>query len=342
MLGFLFSKFRDWTTVNIEFYWRVSMRARLHKYFLLSLITIVTTTFALPTLSNAVEVSYLYKLSDFTGPFLIGGGRMFVDKERNESYIVYQNVVRVFNENGLEIYRFNESNSLGRLSALAVDHDGTIFFLSYDARGVYGIIRCNYRGEPTGRIEVTGLPPDFADYEKFSPNYMAYQEGKFYLADVHSLRIAVADKNGQVQKTYDLVPLLKLKEKERPDLEMGSFSVDKEGNMLFTIPVLFSATVLSPEGTVRNFGTPGSLPGKFGVVSGITTDNKGNYLVADKLKCVINVFDRDTNFLMEFGGRGNGPESLIVPDFLAVDGSDKVYVTQGGNRGVSVFRLFYN
>jgi hypothetical protein len=267
---------------------------------------------------------------------------MFVDKDRNESYIVYQNVVRVFNENGLEIYRFNEDNNLGRLSALAVDRDGTIFFLSYNDRGEYGIVRCNYRGEPTGRIEVAKLPSDFADYEKFSPNYMAYRDGQFYLADARTLRIAVADRNGQVQKTYDLIPLLDLKEKDRPDLEIGGFSVDSEGNMLFTIPVLFSATVLSSEGKVRNFGQPGSIPGKFGVASDIIEDNKGNYLVADKLKSVISVYDRGTKFLMEFGGRSNGPGDLIVPDVLAVDGSDKVYVTQGGNRGVSVFRLIYN
>jgi len=306
------------------------------------IITIVVLMFALPALSNAVQASFLYTLSDFTGPFLIGGGRMFVDKDRNEAYIMYQNVVRIFNENGLETYRFNEDNNLGRLSALAVDRDGTIFFLSYNDRGEYGIVRCNYRGEPTGRIEVAGLPSDFADYQKFSPNHMVYREGQFYLADSHNLRIAVADKNGKVQKTYDLIPLFDLKEKDRADLEMGSFSVDSEGNMLFTVPVLFSATVLSPEGTVRNFGQPGSIPGKFGVVSGIVADNKGNYLVADKLKSVINVFNKGTQFLMEFGGRGNGPDNLIVPDVLAVDGSDKVYVTQGGNRGISVFRLIYN
>ncbi len=299
------------------------------------------TMFALPALSNAIEASFLYTLSNFTGPFLIGGGRIFVDKDRNEAYIMYQNVVRIFNKNGLETYRFNEDNSLGRLSALAVDRDGTIFFLSYNARGEYGIIRCNYRGEPTGRIEVTGLPSDFTDYQKFSPNHMAYRDGKFYLADARTLRIAVADKNGQVQKTYDLIPILAIKEKDRADLEMGGFSVDSEGNMLFTIPVMFSATVLSPEGTVKNFGQAGSIPGKFGVASGIIEDNKGNYLVADKLKSVISVFDRGTKFLMEFGGRGNGPGDLIVPEILAVDGSDKVYVTQGGNRGVSVFRLNY-
>jgi hypothetical protein len=299
------------------------------------------TTLALPASAVAVEAFFLYTLSDFTGPFLLGGGKMFVDKERNESYYVYQNIVRVFNENGLEIYRFNEDNDLGRISGIVVDRDGTIFFLSYDDRGVYSIIRCNYRGEPTGRIEITGLPPDFSDYEKFSPTHMVSREGHLYLADTSRLRIAVADMTGRVQKTYDLIPLLELKEKDRADLEMGGFSVDKEGNMLFTIPVLFSATVLSPEGKVSNFGQPGSVPGKFGVVSDIITDNQGNYLVADKLKCVINVYDRNTQFLMEFGGRGNGPGSLIGPEVLAVDGSDRLYVSQVANRGVSVFRMNY-
>jgi hypothetical protein len=303
---------------------------------------VMVLTLALPALAEAVEASFLYTLSDFTGPFLIGGGRMFADKERNETYVVYQNITRVFNENGMEIYRFNEDNSLGRLASLVVDRDGTIFFLSYNDRGEYVIIRCNYRGEPTGRIELTGLPSDFADYEKFSPNHMAYREGQFYLADARTLRIAVADRNGQVQKTYDLIPLFDLKEKDRADLEMGGFSVDSEGNMLCTIPVLFSATVLSPEGKVSNFGQAGSIPGKFGVVSSIITDNKGNYLVADKLKSVISVYDSGTRFLMEFGGRGIGPGDLITPDVLAVDGSDKLYVIQGGNRGVSVFRLIYN
>ena len=320
------------------------MRTQFQKYILLILITIfpLMTTLALPTLSNAIESSFLYTLSDFTGPFLIGGGLMIVDKDRNEAYIGYQNVIRIFNENGLEIYRFNEDNSLGRLTALAVDKDGTIFFLSYNDRGEYGIIRCNYRGEPMGRIEIAGLSSDFADYQKFSPNQMAYREGQFYLADARTLRIAVADKNGHVQKTYDLIPLLDLKESDRGDNEMGGFSVDSEGNMLFTIPVLFSATVLSPEGKVQNFGQPGSVPGKFGVVAGIIKDNKGNYLVADKLHSVVSVYDSNTRFLMEFGGRSNEPGSLIIPDGLAVDGNDRVYVTQGGNRGVSVFRLIYN
>ncbi len=318
------------------------MQVTLKKCILLLLASIFLMVLRLPALAGSVQASFIYTLSNFNGPFLMGGGRMFVDKSRNEVYIVYQNMTRVFNKNGMEIYRFNEDNSLGRIAALSVDQDGTIFFLSYDDIGMYGIIRCNYRGEPMGRIEITGLTPDFSDHEKFSPTHMEYRNGQFYLADARTLRIAVADVNGKVQKTYDLLPLLELKEKDRADYEMGGFSVDKEGNILFTVPVLFSATVLSPDGKLMNFGQAGSIPGKFGVVSDIIRDNRGNYLVADKLKSVVSVYDRNTQFLAEFGGRGNDPGNLITPDVLAVDGSDKLYVTQGGNRGVSVFRLIYN
>ena len=320
------------------------MRVGLHKCIFLILVSIspLLTTLVFPAKAEAVQATFLYKLSSITGPFFIAGGGMFVDKERNEVYIVYQNVTWVFNKNGLEIYRFNEDNSLGRLSSLSVDQDGTIFFLSYDDRGAYGIVRCNYRGEQTGRIEVTGLPPDFSDSEKFSPTHMGYRQGQFYLADARTLRIVVADMNGKVQKTYDLIPLLDLKEKNRRDYELGGFSVDKEGDMLFTVPVLFRAGILSPEGKLTNFGQAGDAAGKFGIVAGIIKDNKGNYLVADKLHCVISLFDRNNKFLMDFGGPGDGPGNLTTPDALAVDGGDKVYVTQGGNRGVSVFKLDYN
>jgi hypothetical protein len=51
------------------------------------------------------------------------------------------------------------------------------------------------------------------------------------------------------------------------------------------------------------------------------------------------VFDRDFRLLAEFGYRGARPENLIVPDDLAVDGRDRVYVSQGRRRGVSVFSL---
>ena len=85
-----------------------------------------------------------------------------------------------------------------------------------------------------------------------------------------------------------------------------------------------------------------SLPGKFSQAYGILRDNRGNILVADKLRSVVNIFDRNFNFLAEFGGRGNAPGSLVIPSNMALDNTDRLFVSLGGRRGVSVFRLVYN
>ena len=90
---------------------------------------------------------------------------------------------------------------------------------------------------------------------------------------------------------------------------------------------------------MASFGRPGSAPGRFGILAGIATDSRGNLLVADKLKCVVMVFDKDFNFVTEFGFRGPRPENLILPDDVAVDRTGRLYVTQWRSRGVSVFAL---
>jgi len=290
----------------------------------------------------AISASYLYDLSDFTGPFLYDGSNVYVDQARNEAYVVSRGIVSVFNENGMEIYRFNDGDSLGAISALDFDTQGLIYALSYKngfADSSFEIIKCNYRGERIGSIAIKGLPRDF---KEFSPRFMAFRDGQFYLADPSGLRFVVTDMNGQVRKSYDLVPLLELKESDRGETELGGFSVDKNGNMLFTVTVLFSAYVLGPDGKLDSFGQPGSLPGKFSQAYGILRDNRGNILVADKLRSVVNIFDRNFNFLAEFGGRGNAPGSLVIPSNMALDDTDRLFVSQGGKRGVSVFRLVYN
>ena len=123
---------------------------------------------------------------------------------------------------------------------------------------------------------------------------------------------------------------------------MSGFSVDREGNILFTIPPFFKAYILSHDRKLRVFGKPGGAPGKFNIVSGIISDSKGNIIVVDKLKCAIMVYDKNFSFISQFGFRGHRPGNLIAPDDIAVDENDRIYVTQGARKGVSVFKLTYN
>jgi hypothetical protein len=77
--------------------------------------------------AERVRGGYLYTLSNFTGPIRdLNSARVFVDKERIETYVIYQNLIRVFNEMGMEAYRFGDDLDLGRIFDGAIDKDGNI------------------------------------------------------------------------------------------------------------------------------------------------------------------------------------------------------------------------
>ena len=189
------------------------------------------------------------------------------------------------------------------------------------------------------KIEVKNLP---SRYSRFLPERMIYREGNLYLVSLNSMVVVVTDASGVFKEVYDILPLLELEEKEKQDAMMQGFSIDREGNFLFTMPPLFRAYKISPDRKVAYFGKPGGSPGRFNIVAGIVTDSRGNILVVDKLKCSVMVYDKNFNFLNQFSSRGWKPGFLIAPEDIAIDKQDRVYVTQAGNKGISVFKMTYN
>ncbi len=308
-----------------------------------ALLTVISLAAASrPAGAEDVSVSYLYNLSDFTGIVPSSWPTIFTDESHKEVYVIYQGIVRVFNDNGMEVYRFGDDENLGSVFDATLDKDGNILLLSYTwkaGKAHYDVILCNYRGEPVSRFQVKNLPAEFTD--DFYPNFISYRGGRLYLADKGSMRVAVTDMQGVCQKSYDLLKVIDKKEKDRHEIDINGFYVDSEENILFTIPVLFKAFVLSPTGKLAAFGQRGSIPGKFNIVSGITSDEKGNYFVADSLKSVVMVFDKDFKFIKQFGYRGNDRGNLMVPLDLVIQ-NNKLYVTQSAERGVSVFSIAYN
>ncbi len=291
-------------------------------------------------LAAAVNTSFLYTLSNFSGPVPYNWASIFVDEARNEIYVVdpREGDVRIFDKNGMEVYRFGDDGGLGMVVGVVVKKDGSILVLS--KRNLKSaIILCNYRGEPLSELELKNFPPKFSG---FSPDRMAYREGRLYLLDSISMKIAVTETNGFFLKGYDVGSMLGGEEKKRVESVIDGFSVDREGNVLFTIPVFFSAYRLSPDGKVRSFGGRGSGPGGFGIVGGIVADDRGNYYVADRLKSVILIFDKDFRFQKEFGYRGMNPGNLIGPKSLVLDNLGRLYVSQLRSRGVSVFKINYH
>lgn len=286
------------------------------------------------TVCAQVQVSYLYTLSNFSGRLPYNWVRVSVDLQRDEIYVLYQDLIRIFGPTGMEIFSFGDDLELGHILDAAVDENGDIILLSYkDSRAI--VTRCNFRGVPASPFEITNLPEGV----EFHANRIVHRNGLFYFVSLASSSVIVTDSSGEFRKRVDFLALIDPEERPKGDAETIGFTVDHEGNIFFTIPTIFKVFKLSTDGVLTSFGRPGSAAGRFGVIAGIAIDSRGHLLVADKLKCVVMIFDKDFNFLAEFGYRGPRPENLIIPDDIAVDARDRVYVSQGRQRGVSVFAL---
>lgn len=289
--------------------------------------------------TQIVTSSYLHHLGTFTGTVPFEWVPLTIDEARQEVYVLNpaEHSVQIFNVSGLQVYRFETDDRLGSVSDLALLEDGDLLLLCYPQSGSEAtLFRCDYRGEPQEEIALTGLPPALG---RFLPGRMVLRKGRLYLADMDDMRVAVFDLRGKYQEHFDLAKYLDLRKDGPVNAGLGGFDVDQDGSMLFTVPTSFHGYRLRPGHELEEFGRPGGAPGRFNVVGGIGAGPDGLIFVADTLKSAILVFDRNFNFLSEFGYRGRHPESLVGPLNLAVSRSGRLYVTQLGKQGIKVFRF---
>jgi hypothetical protein len=323
------------------------LRIRLQILLLAALI--ILTGYVIPAQAGtrspvSVKATYLYDLATFTGNVPYSWPRVEPDSAGKEIYVINQNLVQIFDTNGMEVFRFGDSLDLGSITDLTIDLEGNILLLSHrwsDAklRVDYEITRCNYRGEPISRFVLQNLPPK---YSEFVPNRMVLQGGKLYFASLSTMTVVVTDVQGLFQGGYEILPLLELHEKDREGAMMDGFSVDREGNIFFSVPPIFRVYKFTPGGQISYFGKPGGAPGSFNIVAGVVSDAKGNILVVDRLKGAVLIFDKGFNFIGQFSSPGYKSGFLIVPNDVVIDSQDRVYITQAARRGVSVFKLSYN
>jgi hypothetical protein len=290
------------------------------------------------TSASAVRAHWLHNLSDFSGPLPYPTVRLHVDQAHDETYVIDQGTIRIFNRSGMAVHEFAFDALAASVRDLAVDEAGNILLLTWDfsrpGQPVWSIERCDYRGDRIAALAVTELP---APWSELRPERLLYRDRRVTLLGRSQMLAVRLDPGGSFEQGYDLRQLAEASVKEHPNAEIFGFDLSPSGEMLFTIPEMFRAFIVAPDGSVRDFGKAGSGAGKFGIVSGITADDHGHYLVSDRLRRVVMVFDHDLAFRGEFGGR-----SLAVPfrPVRAAAGPDgQVYVTQSGRHGVAVFSL---
>jgi hypothetical protein len=292
-----------------------------------------------------IKASYLFNLSNFEGTVPYMWPNIRIDNVNREVLVVASDGLKIFNNSGMEVYDFSHQATFTTNYDFAVDEEGQIYslFAYYDEtakKPFYSLNRCNFKLEPLENVTLKDLP---AEISNFTPHRIFLRNGLFYLGQLGDMLIVVTDKQGRYRKHYDIGVLSGMKEKElSDDAAMSDYFIDRDGSILFTAPVIGKVFRIAPDGSPEKFGKRGSLPGRFGIPAAIVADAEGNYLVSDKLRCVIIVFDKDFNFITEFGHRGPKPHNLVGPSGLTIDEQNRLYVSQLARRGVSVFQISNN
>lgn len=288
-----------------------------------------------------VTPRYQYNLADFTGPVPFMGVRVRLDAAREEAFILSEGYLRVFGPTGMETYSVPLDPEVGTIYDVTVDETGDIYFLAYPTvrrpeGGDFYLLRCDYRGIPIESLQPAGIPAALRD---FSPSTVIYAGGKFYLAATQRLQVLVLNKRAGLEQVRDFTEALPDEKDVRKNADFGGLAVDAQGNVIVSVPIDFGVYVMAPDGAIRRFGESGSRPGTFNIAGAVAADPQGNIYVADLLRSSVMVFDRNLQFVTEFGGYGTAEGKMIKPADLAISSAGRLFVSQMRNRGVAVFTL---
>lgn len=309
----------------------------------LCVVSLVAAAFSSLAAAEPPSVAFNFVLSDFSGPVRVGEARVVVDGVHGEVYVAEERDVHVFNEFGMEVYRFHTDPELGPIRDLAVLPDGSLLVLLYDYANPETpaalLCRLDFRGRRLDARTLSGIPEEMA---QFYPNRLFLHGDRVLLLSTTRLLAAWFGLDGQVQEVLDLGKTLEIPEDERADHEISGAGMDGSGNLALTMAVLFRAFLVSPDGKMlASWGKSGSAVGAFGNIGGIGVDAQGRVYVVDRIRKVVMIFDADAThtFLREFGGDPRELGMLIMPSDVVIDGRGRAYVTQVGSGGVSVFQI---
>ncbi len=165
------------------------------------------------------------------------------------------------------------------------------------------------------------------------PRAIAYKKSDdtFFVVD-RQARVQHIDRNGTVVHAWRM-----------PEWAQGKpvgLSVGPDGNLWVPDTHYHRVIVYTPEGIeLKRFGTRGTDPGQFSLVTDIAFDTAGNIYVGDYSDANrVQVFDKDLKFVREIGKTGQADGEFARPQSIAIV-DDELYVADACNNRISVLKL---
>ena len=118
------------------------------------------------------------------------------------------------------------------------------------------------------------------------------------------------------------------------DPEKHIWVLDRKAHQVFKFTNDGKELVMS----VGTFQVPGDTKGHFNMPADITFLPEGSFYVADGFgNNRVVKYDKDGNYLLEWGSKGTGPGQFNLVDAVTVDAERRVYVTDRRNGRIQIF-----
>jgi DNA-binding beta-propeller fold protein YncE len=245
------------------------------------------------------------------------------------------NRVLVFDAEGLFLYEMPGGDAFTGPQDVAVDPAGLLVVAASHERRP-AVVELDFDGRFLREVRLSGLP-DGAAEPQITSLAVSPRGDRLYLLDQSSLRVWMSDRDGAVRGSIDLAA--SLPEKQARDLIPGHVDVYGE-TVLVALP---------SNSQVRLFdldGKPGPILGMrgtaactlaFPTAAALAGDDE--LVIVDQQRMLVLRWSVPSNrCLGEYIGLGDAPGYLYYPMDLALDGKGQLFVAQGFEGRVQMYR----
>ena len=213
--------------------------------------------------------------------------------------------------------------------AVALDGSGSIY--------VTDALRARiFKFRPDGKFAGTigGISKNESIFKRCTGLAIDAQRGRIYVVDTVAMQVVILGLNGQVVNRIG-----------KPGANGGEFNyptyitLASDGSFWVMDSLNFRVQHFSAEGKFLDaFGRLGDDLGAFDKSKGVALDGEGRLFVVEGRNDRVQVYDSNGRLLFYFGHTGNAAGEFFLPTGIAIN-HDTVYVSDGFNRRVQIFRL---
>jgi len=245
------------------------------------------------------------------------------------------NRVIVFDAEGLFLYEMPGGDAYSGPQDVAVDPDGfLVVAASYERHSA--VVELDFDGLFLREVRLSGLPEGVAE-PQIGSLAISPRGDRLYLLDQANLRVWISDRDGAVRASIDLAAGLSAKDAR--DLITGHVDVYGE-TVLVALPLFSQIRLFDLDGNPgKVVGIRGTAPCTLGFPTAAALAGGDELVIVDQQRMLVLRWSISSNrCLGEYIGLGDAPGYLYFPMDLALDRSGQIFVSQGFEGRVQMYR----